>query len=104
MFYEIGVFKNFAKFTGKHLRWSFCNLYSKQTPTQVFPCEFCEVFQNTFFTEHLRTFCEKENALFQKGFWQNNSYCSIIFPRADSGTLYNIRWSILPRDLTACRR
>ena len=24
------------------------------TLAQVFPCEFCEIFKNTFFTEHLR--------------------------------------------------
>ena len=26
---------------------------NKETPTQVFSCEFCEAFKNTFFTEHL---------------------------------------------------
>ena len=26
----------------------------KQTPTQVLSCEFCEIFNNTFLTEHLR--------------------------------------------------
>ena len=34
VFYKIEVLKNFAKFTGK---------------------QFCEIFQNTFFTEHLQT-------------------------------------------------
>ena len=28
---------------------------NKEILEQVFPCEFCEVFQNTFFTEQLRT-------------------------------------------------
>ena len=27
---------------------------NKQIPAQVFSCEFCEAFTNTFFTEHLR--------------------------------------------------
>ena len=27
---------------------------NKETPAQVFFCEFCEAFKNTFFTEHLR--------------------------------------------------
>ena len=27
---------------------------NKKTPAQVFSCEFCEAFKNTFFTEHLR--------------------------------------------------
>ena len=57
-----GVTKNFAKFTGKLLcRSLFFNivaglvlqLYEKETPTQVFSCEFCKFFKNTFLTEHL---------------------------------------------------
>ena len=53
----------FAKFTGKHLcqRLFFnivaggaCNFIKKEkTLAQVFPCEFCEIFKNTFFTEHI---------------------------------------------------
>ena len=31
-----------------------CNFIKKETLTQVFPCEFCEISKNTFFTEHLR--------------------------------------------------
>ena len=30
-------------------------LYRKETPTQVFSCEICEVFKNTYFEEDLRT-------------------------------------------------
>ena len=41
-----GAVKNFAKFTGKHL----C-----QTLAQVFSSEFCEISNNIYFTEHLRT-------------------------------------------------
>ena len=57
------VLKNFAIFTGKNLCQSLFliklqaqawNLLIKETLAQVFPCEFCEVFKNTFFTEHLR--------------------------------------------------
>ena len=40
------VIKKFAKFTGKHL-FSWC--------LQLFSCELCEKFKNTFFTEHFRT-------------------------------------------------
>ena len=29
------------------------NFIKKETPTQNFSCEFCEIFKNTFFTEHL---------------------------------------------------
>ena len=31
------------------------NFIKKETLAQVFSCEFCEIFKNTFFTEHLRT-------------------------------------------------
>ena len=30
----------------------FCNFIKKETLAQVFPCEFCEISINTFFTEH----------------------------------------------------
>ena len=42
------VLKNFAKFTEKHLCWSFFIIKpqgsgpQKETPTQVYSCEFCE--------------------------------------------------------------
>ena len=32
----------------------FCNFIRKETLAQVFSCEFCEIFKNTFFIEHLR--------------------------------------------------
>ena len=32
-----------------------CNFIKKNNLTQLFSCEFCEVFKNTFFTEHLWT-------------------------------------------------
>ena len=28
-------------------------LYEKETPTQVFSCEYCEIFKNTYFEEYL---------------------------------------------------
>ena len=31
----------------------FCNFIIKETLAQVFPCEFCEISKNTFFTEHI---------------------------------------------------
>ena len=31
-----------------------CNFIKKETLTQVFSCEFCEICKNTFFTEQLR--------------------------------------------------
>ena len=59
-----GILKNFTKFTGKHLCQSLflnkivgqspvCNPIKKKTMTQVFSCEFCEIFKNTFFKENL---------------------------------------------------
>ena len=58
-----GAPKNFAKFTGKHLCQSLffnkvaglCNFIKNKTLVQVFSCEFLEIFNNTLFTEHLRT-------------------------------------------------
>ena len=51
MFLKIGDLKNFAIFTGKHLCWSLnaCNLIKKETSTQVFSCEYCEIFRYSFF-------------------------------------------------------
>ena len=60
-----GVRRNFTKLTGKHLgQRPFFNkiaglrpatLLKKETLTQVFSCEFCEISKNTFYTEHLWT-------------------------------------------------
>ena len=30
-------------------------LYYKEIPTQVLSCEYCEIFRNTYFEEHLQT-------------------------------------------------
>ena len=58
------VLKNFATFTRKHLCWSLflincrheqLQLYWKKTPTHVFWCEYCEIFRNAYFGEHLRS-------------------------------------------------
>ena len=61
---EEGVLENFANFTGKHVSWSHFVIklqplgpatILKKTPTQVFSCEICEIFKNTYFEEHQRT-------------------------------------------------
>ena len=63
MFFKNGVLKNFAKFTGKHLcRNLFFNkvadlrpaILLKQDAGAGVSCDFCEIFKNTFFVEHLR--------------------------------------------------
>ena len=50
-----GVLKNFEIFTGKHRGLKTCNFFKKRPPTQVFSCEYCEIFKNTYFEKHLRT-------------------------------------------------
>ena len=30
-------------------------MYYKEIPTQVLSCEYCEIFKNTYFEEHLQT-------------------------------------------------
>ena len=35
------------------------NFIKKETLTQVFSCEFCKIFKNTYFTEHLWTTASK---------------------------------------------
>ena len=32
-----------------------CNFIKKETPVPVFSCEYCEIFKNTYFEEHLGT-------------------------------------------------
>ena len=64
VFYDKRLFRNFTKFTGKHLcQSSFFNKVAGLKPAtllkkrlaQVFSCEFCEISKGTFFTEHLLT-------------------------------------------------
>ena len=73
--YKKGVLRNFTKFTGKHLYQSlfFNELQARpgtgdsgtETLEQVFSCEFCEISENTFFTEHLWT-NTSEHLIFKK--------------------------------------
>ena len=51
VFCKKAVLRNFAKFTGKHLCQGL--FFSKEKLVQAFSCEFCEISQNIFFTEHL---------------------------------------------------
>ena len=55
-----GLLKTFANFTEKPLCWSLSfnkfarlRLIEKETPTQVFSCEFCKIFKKTFSTQYL---------------------------------------------------
>ena len=56
VFYKKAGLENFAKFTGKHLckslfliklQASACNFIKKETLSQEFSCEFCEISKNT---------------------------------------------------------
>ena len=64
---------------GKHLCWRVSEglqLYLKETQAQLFSCEYCEVFKNTYFEEHLRTAAsEITNSHITKPNIKNN--CSI---------------------------
>ena len=57
-----GVFKNFTNFTGKHfvleslaVKLKASNFIKKETPTQIFSCEICEISENTYIQKHLLT-------------------------------------------------
>ena len=45
-FFKKVVMRNFTEFTRKYLY---------QNPFLMFPCEFCKIYKNTFFTEQHRT-------------------------------------------------
>ena len=52
------VLKKLANFTGKQMCWSLISglqLYQKETPTQIFSCEICEIFNNTYFEDYPET-------------------------------------------------
>ena len=49
------VLKNFAIFTGMHLCWGLFLIREKESPTQVLSWEYCEIFKNTYFKEHVQT-------------------------------------------------
>ena len=48
---------SFVRFRPKSVTFSFpfSLLYEKETPTQVLPCEYCEICNNTCYEEHLPT-------------------------------------------------
>ena len=57
MFFKIGILKNFTTFNGKLQQDREFN-----TPTQVFSCEHCQIFKNSFFIQYLRWLLLKEAA------------------------------------------
>ena len=50
MLYFKGVLKNLEKYIGQN-SLSFIEI---ETPAQVFPCEYSEIFQNTYYVEYQR--------------------------------------------------
>ena len=72
MSFKIGVLNYYVIPTGKHLSWSLfliklqplnLQLYYKETPTQVFPCEYCKILRAPFFIEHLKWLLLKKHFL-----------------------------------------
>ena len=66
-----GAFRNFPKFTGKHLCQSlFFNkvaggafhFIKKEALAQVFSCELCEFSKNNFFTKHVWATSSQSNS------------------------------------------
>ena len=57
MFYKKSYFKNSAILTGKHQCWSLFQItlqdIKKRLQQQVPSCEYCEIFTNSYFEEHL---------------------------------------------------
>ena len=71
--FKLGVLENFVNSTGKHLCWSLFLIKAygpatllKETSTQVFSCESCKIFKNTFFTEQLQWLLLKFKSYFQR--------------------------------------
>ena len=93
LFYKKAILKNFGIFTGKHLCWSLffnktaglqsCNFIKKGPPTQMFACEYCAIFKNTCFEEHLWTDIwafsymikkhSKQHRKWRRDFFKNNN-------------------------------
>ena len=49
------MFLKISQNSQENTRPEACNFIKRETLAQVFSCEFCEIFKNTFFTGHLRT-------------------------------------------------
>ena len=83
-----GVLKNLAIFRGKRLVeiffWWCCwpeglQLYEREKATQVFSCEYCEIFKNTYLEEHQLTAA--------------SNLCFFRHPEHDSIQVFILPWS-----------
>ena len=76
-----------------------CNFIKKETPTQVFPREFCETFKNTFFTKHFRAAASEcfENILKKIEYIESNIVSKHHFHFPITSNLCIIFWKIFIR-------
>ena len=95
MFFKIGVLKNFANCTGKHLSWSlfltkFFTDFIKNTPTQMLSCAICKIFKNTFFYRTPQVCCHCRKRLQHRCFT-----CGICEIFKDTFLVEQLRWLLL---------
>ena len=64
---------NFARVSFLIKLQASCNFIKKETLAQVFCCEFCEIFKNTFFTELLRATVSAGIVDFRRNVFQKQS-------------------------------
>ena len=103
MFFKIGVLKNFCNI---HMKISVLeSLFNKvdskdikKAQTQVFFCEYCEVFKSTFFTELLRWlfWCFKKVRIFSGNHWWRRLNTFVFFINTTEFNMmlmcYLLRW------------
>ena len=66
-----------------------CNFINKETPTLVFSCQYCEIFENTYSDEHLRTAASEIISLLFIRLFPTLNFSSKF---ASNFTLYKIRF------------
>ena len=92
MFFQKGALKNFTIFKRKHVLESLFNKFvsvqaRKETPIQVFSCEYCEIFKNTFFYRTDSVASVPRLDVF--------TYCCVKQSRANTRILNNL-WTFNP--------
>ena len=72
------IFPRFSEHTEAVIvkRYSVKKVFLKETPTQVFSCQICEIFKNTYSEEHLRATASKHRSSFLGVFCR--SCCSAL--------------------------
>ena len=92
-FQEIFIrIKDLQIFRSSHRRCpETCNFIKKETPSQVFSCEFCEISNNTFFTEHLWIPASVKR-MFTLKFLYDESNFFLLYTKACSTETKDIKW------------